>query len=119
MRGGLDVDREVRVEVVNGCAVDPDYADQLETAVNYFVEISARLGSPATSEDIEAFKGRLVASSPRTAFELRIKRGELPSYEPVFDHGWRSVKAKGSGLSCRRVCPNEHSDSIKMGRGRR
>jgi len=66
---------------------DPDYALKLQLAADLFAEISSRRGAPATAADIAALKERLVARSPRTTFELRLRRGEFPAYKPIYDKG--------------------------------
>ncbi len=76
---------------------DPNYSVKLQAAVDLFVEISTRSGSPATAEDIEALKSRLVARSPRTVFEQRLRRGEFPAYKPVYDEGEVVGYSRSSG----------------------
>jgi hypothetical protein len=66
---------------------EPNYSTKLQAAVDVFIEISTRAGSPATEADIEALKTRLVASSPRTTFELRVRSGELSEYKPIYEKG--------------------------------
>lgn len=62
---------------------DPDYDAKLQQAQDVFREIQARAGAPATDAELQALRTRLVASSPRSAFELKIYSGELPQYRPV------------------------------------
>ncbi|NJO18090.1 MAG: DUF4157 domain-containing protein [Thioploca sp.] len=64
---------------------EQNYSTKLQASVDVFVEIYARRGEQATTADIEALKIRLVASSPRTAFENRLRHGEFPAYKPVYD----------------------------------
>ncbi|HEY8201512.1 MAG TPA: DUF4157 domain-containing protein, partial [Actinomycetota bacterium] len=66
---------------------DPEYETRFSLAKDVFVEMQTRAGSPTTPADVEAFKGRLLERSPRTAFERRIRRGELPQFHPVYDKG--------------------------------
>lgn len=71
----------------NHLANDPDYENRLALSEDVFVEIQIRGGSAGTSADIAALRSGLIARSPRTAFELRIRRGELPAYHPVYEKG--------------------------------
>jgi hypothetical protein len=66
---------------------DPAYDRELSLAIDIFVEMSARGGVPASAAQIESMRSFLVWRSPRTIFERRIKRGELPQ--------WRQVAEKG------------------------
>ena len=66
---------------------DPDYPAQLQAAVDVYQAMSAQGVGPPYPLDTEGLKAQLIAESPRSPFELRIRRGELPEYRAVFKDG--------------------------------
>jgi hypothetical protein len=64
---------------------DPDYAINLSQAEDIFREMQSRAGAAASDADLEALRARLIARSPRSVFEQKIMRGELPQFKGVSD----------------------------------